>query len=97
MGIAIALLSQSSSQYANWCFSPGKSCILGRQVWNAFPFLPDKEFSGIILKSLFGYHQIFYLGQIIAYVLFLGIVGTAYFQSLTGKTLFTGKKTKLQN
>lgn len=94
---AIALLAQLSPQYANWCFSPGESCILGRQVWDASAFLPDKKFPGIILKSLFGYRQILYLGQIIVYVLFLGIVGTAYFQSLTGKTFLAGKETKLQN
>ncbi|MBE9167685.1 FTR1 family protein [Pleurocapsales cyanobacterium LEGE 06147] len=94
---AIALLSQLSPQYANWCFSPGESCILGRQVWDASTFLPDKEFPGIILKSLFGYRQILYLGQVIAYVLFLGMVGTAYFRSLMGKRFFTGKETKLQN
>jgi high-affinity iron transporter len=81
---AIALLAQSP-QYANLCFSQSDSCILGTQVWDGAQFLPDGKFPGILLKALFGYRQTLYLGQIIAYILFLGIVGTAYFQSLTGK------------
>jgi high-affinity iron transporter len=92
---AIALLSQLSPQYASWCFSSGTSCFLGAQIWNASEFLPDKEFPGIILKSLFGYRQTLYLGQLVAYLLFLGIIGTAYFQSLTGKPGLSNQKTKL--
>jgi high-affinity iron transporter len=88
---AIGLLSQLSPQYANWCVSSGTSCLLGVQVWDASNFLPDKEFPGILLKSLFGYRQTLYLGQIVGYLLFLGIIGTAYFQSFTGKS-WLGKK-----
>ena len=89
---AAALLSQINSQYAALCFSDGASCILGPQVWDASNVLPDRQFPGIILKALFGYRQTLYLGQAIAYVLFLGIVGSAYFQSLAGKSVIPGGK-----
>ena len=76
---ALTLLSQLSTN--NWCWS-NDSCILGTQVWDGSSILPDKEFPGIVLKALFGYRQTLYLGQIVAYLSFLGIVGVAYFQSL---------------
>jgi high-affinity iron transporter len=81
---AIALLAQFP-QYAHLCFSQSSSCILGSQVWDGSQFLPDSQFPGILMKALFGYRQTLYAGQIIAYILFLGIIGTAYFQTLTGK------------
>ncbi len=83
---ALALISQLLPQYSNLCISEGASCLLGNKVWDASAFLPDKQFPGILLKSLFGYRQILYLGQVVAYVLFLATIGTAYFQSLTGNT-----------
>ena len=83
---ALALISQLLPQYSDLCISDGASCLLGNKVWDASTFLPDKQFPGILLKSLFGYRQILYLGQVVAYVLFLATIGTAYFQSLTGNT-----------
>ena len=80
---ALALISQLSPQYSSWCLSEGNSCFLGTQVWDASAFLPDRQFPGILLKSLFGYRQTVYLGQAIAYILFLFTIGIAYFQSLT--------------
>ncbi len=77
---ALALFSQLSVD--NWCIWGNDSCILGDRVWDGSSLLPDKEFPGIVLKALFGYRQTLYLGQIIAYVSFLAIIGTAYFQSL---------------
>jgi high-affinity iron transporter len=88
---AIAMLSQLDLGYSNLCFDSGASCILGPQVWDASQVLPDKEFPGIILKSLFGYRQTLYLAQAIAYVGFLVIVGGIYFQSLTGRSLLGNK------
>jgi high-affinity iron transporter len=82
---SVMLLSQIDWHYANLCISPGESCLLGPLVWDTSGFLSDREFPGIILKSLFGYREKLYLGQAIAYILFLGIVGGVYFQSLTGK------------
>lgn len=88
---AIALLSQLSA--SNWCLADSGSCIMGMQVWDGSQLLPDREFPGIILKALFGYRQTLYLGQIIAYISFLAFIGTAYFQSLTGKNIFAKQET----
>ena len=76
---SLALLSQLST--SNYCISHS-SCILGTQVWNGSNLLPDKQFPGIVLKALFGYRQTLYFGQAIAYISFLAVIGTAYFQSL---------------
>nr|WP_254658053.1 FTR1 family protein [Pleurocapsa sp. PCC 7327] len=84
---SVALLMQIDWRFANWCIVPGESCLLGPLVWDTSEFLPDREFPGIILKSLFGYRQKLYLGQAIAYLLFMGLVGGAYFQSLTGRSV----------
>ena len=81
---ALALISQLSPQYSSWCNVNSSSCFLGSQVWDGSAFLSDRQFPGILLKSLFGYRQTLYLGQIVAYVLFLATIGTAYFQGLTG-------------
>ncbi len=80
--LAIALFTQIQPQYQALCISPASSCILGIQVWDWSDSLPDKQFPGILLKSLFGYRQTLYLAQAIAYVLFLVSVGSLYLSSL---------------
>ena len=89
---SIILLSQLNSHYATWCTDKISSCILGIQVWDATEFLPDKEFPGILLKTLFGYRQTLYLIQAIAYLLFLAIIGGTYFQNLTSKAIKNEQK-----
>ncbi|BAW95209.1 iron permease FTR1 family protein [[Synechococcus] sp. NIES-970] len=79
---AIALFVQVQPQYQALCISPGPACVLGVQLWDWSETLPDKQFPGILLKSLLGYRQKIYLAQAIAYVLFLTSVGTIYLQSL---------------
>lgn len=79
---AIAALAQVAPQYTELCPNPGGSCILGPQVWDLTDVLPDKKFPGVILKALFGYTQRLYGWQAIAYLAFLGTVGTLYLQSL---------------
>jgi high-affinity iron transporter len=79
---AVALLSQITGHANSWCLSDGSSCLLGTQVWDGSAILSDTQFPGIILKALFGYRQTLYLGQAIAYLLFLATVGGVYFQSL---------------
>lgn len=88
---AIVMLSQMDFHYAYLCHTSGGSCILGPQVWDTSAFLPDREFPGIILKSLFGYRENLYLVQAIGYVMFLLIIGGAYFQSLGGRSVSTAK------
>ena len=83
LNLVIVFLSQLDPSFSVWCITPGDSCILGPLVWDGSDILPDKQFPGIILKSLFGYRQNLYLGQLVIYLLFLGGVGTLYFKSLS--------------
>lgn len=76
-------LSQVDGHFADLCFSNSATCWLGPQVWDAGQVLPDSEFPGILLKALFGYREVFYLGQAIAYLAFLAGVGGYYFRQLT--------------
>ena len=82
LNLAVILLGQVDPSFSQWCFLSGDSCILGSLVWDGSEILPDQTFPGIILKSLFGYRQTLYLGQIVVYLLFLFTVGTLYFRSL---------------
>ncbi|WP_013322607.1 FTR1 family iron permease [Gloeothece verrucosa] len=82
LDVAVAFVAQLNWQYAKWCFYGRESCLLGPQVWDGSEILPDRQFPGIILKALFGYRQTLYLGQVIAYMIFLLIIGGAYFQSI---------------
>ncbi|GAA6621987.1 FTR1 family protein [Scytonema sp. NUACC26] len=67
-------------------FAETHSCILGPMVWDTSHLLPDREFPGVVLKSLFGYREHFYLVQAIGYVVFIVTVGGLYFRSLTTPT-----------
>ncbi|PAX53873.1 FTR1 family iron permease [Brunnivagina elsteri] len=83
-----ANLALSSSTSEDLCFYYDKfanihSCILGPLVWDTSNILPDKEFPGIILKSLFGYRQHLYLVQAVAYLTFLFSIGGIYLRSIT--------------
>ena len=51
------------------------SCILLPMVWNAASVLPDRQFSGVILKTLFGYRDRLYLVQATGYTIFLATIG----------------------
>jgi high-affinity iron transporter len=73
---------------ADLCISQ-QSCLLGPLVWDAHGVLPDKGFPGILLKTLLGYRDRMYAGQLLAYGLFLAIVGGSYFRSLTPPRLNT--------
>lgn len=89
--IAIGTLGQLDSQFATFCFtsngSTGSSaCILGPVIWDATQVLPDNQFPGLMLKTLFGYTQKLYLVQAIAYCGFLLTTGIIYFQSLSNQT-----------
>ncbi len=96
----LANLALSSSTPENIClyydhFHQIHSCILGPMVWNTDAVLPDKQFPGIILKSLFGYREHLYLVQAISYVLFLATVGGFYFRSITGDSIQNVKDNSL--
>ncbi len=81
---ALAALGQINPA-ANVCFGQ-TSCILGPLVWNVSDRLPDRQFPGLLLKVLLGYRDHLYLVQIVAYLGFLAIVGSAYFRSLNPPT-----------
>jgi high-affinity iron transporter len=70
-------------QWQSLCLTTGSdSCLLGRQVWDLIGVLPDRQFPGIVLKTLLGYRDRLYLVQAIGYVGLLTIVGGLYFASL---------------
>lgn len=84
---------------ASVCFTTpsakNASCLLGPLLLDTHRFLPESQFPGIILHTLFGYEDQLYLVEAIAYVLFLAIVGSLYLRSLTGWKVIS--KSKLQN
>lgn len=59
-----------------------RSCILGGMVWNLSKVMPEGQFPGIVLSTLFGYTQKLFVIQAVAYVVFLGTIGTIYTRSL---------------
>ncbi len=75
---AISMLNQPD---IDLCISR-QSCILGPLLWDTSATLPDKQFPGILLKTLLGYRDHIYLLQLITYLAFLIGVGGRYFRSL---------------
>jgi len=80
---AFLAISSFDPVNADLCISRA-SCILGPQLWNAHTVLPDKQFPGVLLKTLLGYREQLFAGQAVAYVLFIATVGVTYFRSLEG-------------
>jgi high-affinity iron transporter len=94
-----ANLALSSRASENLCFYYERftkihSCILGPLVSDTSKILPDEQFPGIILKSLFGYREHLYLVQAVAYLTFLFSIGGIYLRSITGGS--SSKKTAAQ-
>ncbi|MDZ7957312.1 MAG: FTR1 family protein [Aulosira sp. DedQUE10] len=88
---AVANFALSSRATQNLCFYYERftkihSCILGPMVLNTSKILPDEQFPGIILKSLFGYRENLYVVQAVGYLTFLLTVGGLYFRSITGNS-----------
>lgn len=78
---AITAISMLNQPNIDLCIST-ESCILGPLLWDASSFLPDKQFPGILFKTLLGYRDHIYLLQLIVYIAFLTGVGGRYFRSL---------------
>jgi len=78
---AVVNLVQFNPSFAPVCFSPGPSCILGPQIWDASQVLPDRQFPGVLLKAFLGYTQKLYLAQAVGYVMFLSVIGSTYLSS----------------
>jgi high-affinity iron transporter len=68
--------------YEHFVSPMNRSCILGPTVWNLSKVFPDDRFPGLVFSTLFGYTQKLFVVQAIAYVVFLGTIGTLYFKSL---------------
>ncbi|OUL31540.1 hypothetical protein BV372_20255 [Nostoc sp. T09] len=88
---SVANLALSSRATESYCFyyerfTKVHSCILGPMVWNTSKILPDEQFPGIILKTLFGYRENLYLVQAVGYLTFLLTVGGTYLRSITGNS-----------
>jgi high-affinity iron transporter len=83
---AAIAFNQINPSISNSCGLENTSCLLGPIIWDLSGILPDKQFPGILLKTLFGYTQKLYLVQAIAYLLFCVIVGNLYFRSLSQPT-----------
>jgi len=97
---AVANLALSSRASESLCFyyehfTKVHSCILGPIVWNTSNILPDSQFPGIILKSLFGYREHLYIVQAVGYAVFLLTVGGLYFRSLGGDVPKSAKNVSL--
>ncbi|WP_404784924.1 FTR1 family protein [Altericista sp. CCNU0014] len=68
----------------NLCPIPSAdSCILGPLLWDGHLILPDRQFPGILLKTFLGYRDRLFLGQAIAYLVFMAVAGTLYWRSLS--------------
>ncbi len=79
---AAAIAWQHLHPHAHLCPRHAPVCLLGPQVWDFSKVLPDRQFPGILLKTLVGYTQRLYLGQALAYILFWLTLGRAYLWSL---------------
>lgn len=79
---SFAVLAQLHPNNANLCLSQPNSCFLGGLIWDASKVLPQKQFPGVILHTLFGYVDRLYWVEAIAYLVFLFTVGSLYLQSL---------------
>jgi len=93
---ALAAIDQLTLGSADLCFSRS-SCILGPLVWDGSTVLPDRQFPGILFKTLLGYRDHLYILQILAYIGFLITVGGTYFRSLTPPGESTGKPATSQS
>jgi high-affinity iron transporter len=73
-----------AASFCSGAIAANASCLLGPLLWDTSAVLPEKAFPGIILHTLFGYEDQFYLAEAVAYGLFLAIVGSLYLRSLGG-------------
>jgi high-affinity iron transporter len=84
----VTRLTQLDDRWLPLCLMPsGDGCLLGRQIWDLSLTLPDRQFPGLLLKTLLGYRDQLYLVELISYVGLLAIVGGSYFRSLNLRSL----------
>jgi high-affinity iron transporter len=78
---ALYAISSVNAVGGDLCISQA-SCLLGPLLWDTSAVLSDRQFPGIVLKTLLGYRDHLYVGQLLAYLLFWVTVGGSYFRSL---------------
>jgi high-affinity iron transporter len=66
-------------------------------VWNTSKVLPDGQFPGVVLHTLFGYEDKLYVVQAVGYVLFLLSIGSIYLKSVMGWKLPFAKRTSVES
>lgn len=79
---AFLTISSFDPVNADLCISQD-SCILGPLLWDAQNVLPDKQFPGVLLKTLLGYRDRLFAGQALAYLSFMVAIGGNYFRNLS--------------
>lgn len=79
---AFLTISSFDPVNADLCISQD-SCILGPLLWDARNVLPDKQFPGVLLKTLLGYRDRLFAGQALAYLSFMVAIGGNYFRNLS--------------
>ncbi len=99
---AVSTLAQLDRQSERLCFyyerfTKFPSCILGPMVWNTSKVLPDGQFPGVILHTLFGYEDKLYVVQAVGYILFLLSIGSIYLKSVMGWKLPFAKRTSVES
>jgi high-affinity iron transporter len=78
-----ALITLNPFVVPNLCPTlPEGSCILGSLLWDGHLILPDRQFPGILLKTFLGYRDRLFVGQAIAYLIFMTTASTLYGFSL---------------
>jgi high-affinity iron transporter len=87
LDVFLSLLSTHFAWASSFCSAssaaePAASCVLGPLLWDGHLILPERQFPGIVLKTILGYRERLFLGQAIAYISFLSVAGTLYWRSL---------------
>ncbi len=94
---AVTVLAKLNSDYSNWCLFSTDTCLLGPQVWDGSTVMSDRQFPGILLKTLFGYREKIYLVQAVAYFLFLTVIGGKYLGVFQRKPSLTNDRQTTAN
>jgi high-affinity iron transporter len=97
-GLVISMLQHLDGAAMLWSHpeicawrSPGV-CNLGPLVWDWHELLPEDRLPGLLLKTLLGYRDRLHGLQLLAYVVFWGAIGGAYWQSLVSPPTATAAK-----
>jgi high-affinity iron transporter len=97
-GLVISTLQHLDAAAMQWsqpalcAWGSPSVCNLGPLVWDWHGLLPDDQLPGLLLKTLLGYRDRLRALQLIAYMVFWGAIGGAYWQSLNPPVTTTAAK-----